>query len=232
MVAFDPNAERAVEKEMWRRAWAFRELHNTAKVVKLQNGVCCCRARASAAGPDEADRGDIELADAQRVQEIGHKLLHGQSVSYAEVKQYSECYLFYRQRGTRHSAASHCTCPSFMPFMRCKHTLGTGLRFGADLLPDDVDFTPLADGARGRKRKAGDCYSKGTEVQKRKADLPSLQECLAKHRSAPRPGKRLRCKQACGAQAASIFNSHPGRPMPRRINTRTSDEPSGERAFV
>ena len=43
------------------------------------------------------------------------------------------------------------------------------MRFGFDMLPEDMDFTPLANGVRGRKRRAGDRYSKGLELCKRPA---------------------------------------------------------------
>ena len=65
-------------------------------------------------------------------------------------------------------------------------------------LPVDMNFRPLAPRGPGRRKKAGDCYSKGLDVQSRqtKKRQDDLRRELDKFRMKVLPTHRLTGKQS------------------------------------
>ncbi len=173
---YDANEVRPVSNQEWRKAYNFKKLLTTNKVVRLteQAGaypVFFCWERASRDAVE--DRPKMTSADARKLLVVFNNLRQGKPVSYDELKFFSKgrvfskhCDLPGKQRATQ-SYGGHCSCPAFQPDRRCLHTLSLGQ------IPVDADPTPLCTSARGagRPAKAKNRYASPEDLLQPKAPL-------------------------------------------------------------
>jgi hypothetical protein len=201
---WDAKATRKPSRAMWGRALDFRTLFNTDKIVELPGNLYCCRARDNDARDlGECDRAKLSMQDALRMQRIYVLLQTGGDVSYDQLQQYSDYHFFHLADQSR-----HCTCYSFLPFRQCKHVMAVGIRSGQMEVPPELDRTPLAKIAAGRRRKAGDCYSTGSPKKKTKTKpRKDLRASLAKLRLKRPCRRRLRGKQAPPADDRALSST-------------------------
>ena len=132
-----------------------------------------CMGRSDSTDADVVDRDDINAADAKRAVRIWLALTDpGAStpVSYEDLQFWQTVRLFFHTD----EFGTECTCPAFVPRRHCFHQLALDLRAGRKTQPEDVDFTPLAPKTKGRRAKAGDCYSVDDVDQKVKQLLEML----------------------------------------------------------
>lgn len=121
---FDPSAERPIEKELWQRASEFKTLFGTNKVHRasvLGEILYACWERNGAL--DVAARQPMTKEQALQLISIRSKLRGGQPVSHADLQVYQSGRIFGQTLGK-----CHCTCPAFVPWQRCLHTLGFQLK--------------------------------------------------------------------------------------------------------
>ena len=96
--------------------------------------------------------------------------------------------------GTRVAEAQSAPVQPTPPKRFCLHTLGLDLRCGRKRVPEDMDSEPLLVRGPGRKKKAGDCYSKQcdeTSPDGARAQMDGLLHQLSL-RPGSEPGKRRR----------------------------------------
>lgn len=166
-LGFDDPHPKAPAKDDWRKALAFRTMFGSGRIQEIPGTDCTyhvCLARADSIDSDVTNRNDISQEEASKAVALWLALNAAdgsKSVNYEDLLFWRTVRVFFftEEFGTE------CSRLAFPARRRCFHQLALDLRSGRAKVPNDVDFTPLAQKAKGRKAKAGDRYSVDEKVR-------------------------------------------------------------------